>query len=82
MLNVATMTRSGMTTFGKLGPSTESYVQNLADVACSTGFADHGVWLRVAKQLLSCALVRGRGIAFRHYCKIIVMVLLCHSSEC
>ena len=30
-----------------------------------------GVWLRVAKQFLSCALVRGRGVVFRHYYKSI-----------
>ena len=46
-----------MTTFGKLGPSGESYLRSLADVACSTGFVDRGVWLRVAKQFLS----RGSG---------------------
>ena len=39
---------------------------SLTDVACSTVFVDRGVWLRIAKQFLSCALVRGRGIAFRH----------------
>ena len=27
--------------------------------------------LRVAKQFLSCALVRGRGVVFRHYYKSI-----------
>ena len=46
-------------------------MKSLADAACSTGFVDHGVWLRVAKQFLSCALVRGRGVVFRHYCKSI-----------
>ena len=30
-----------------------------------------GLTLRVAKQFLSCALVRGRGIVFRHYYKSI-----------
>ena len=30
-----------------------------------------GVWLRVAKQFLSCPLVRGRGVVFRHYYKSI-----------
>ena len=55
-----------MTTFGKLGPSAESYLKKLADVACSTGCVHRGV-LRIAKQCLSCALVRGRGIVFRHY---------------
>jgi hypothetical protein len=54
-----------MSTFGKLGP--EGYLQNLASVACSTGVVDRGVWLRIARQYLSCALVRGRGIAFRHF---------------
>ena len=56
-----------MNTFGKLGPSAESYLKSLADVASSTGCVDRGVWLRIAKQYLSCALVRGRGVVFRHY---------------
>ena len=56
-----------MTTFGKLGPSAESYLKSLADVACSTGCVYRGVWLRIAKQHWSCALVRGRGIVFRHW---------------
>ena len=60
-----------MTTFCKIGPSAESYLQRLAYVACSTGFADRGVRLRVAKQFLSCALIRGRGVVIRHYYKII-----------
>ena len=41
-------------------------LKSLADVACSTGVVDRGVWLRVAKQFLSCALVRVRGVGFRH----------------
>ena len=60
-----------MTTFGKLGPSAESYLQRLADAACSIGFVDRGVWLRITKQFLSCALVRGRGVVFRRYYKSI-----------
>ena len=32
-----------MNSFGKLRPSAESYLQSLADVACSTGFVDR-VW--------------------------------------
>ena len=60
-----------MTTVGQLGPSAESYLKSLADVACSTGCVDRGVWLRIAKQYSSCALVRGRGIVFRHYYKSI-----------
>ena len=56
-----------MTTFGKFGPSAESYLKKLADVAYSTGCVDRGVWLRIAKQHLSCALVQGRGIVFLHY---------------
>ena len=42
-------------------------------VACSTGFVDRGVWLRVAKQFLSCALVRGRGVVsslLQEYCEV------------
>ena len=46
-------------------------MQGLADVACSAGFVDRGVWLRIAKQFLNCALVRGRGVVFRHYYKSI-----------
>jgi len=56
-----------MTTFGKLGPSAQGFLQSLADVACSTGVVDRGLWLRIAMQYLSCALVRGRGIVFRRY---------------
>ena len=49
-------------------------VQRVDTVACSTGFVDRGVWLRAAKQFLSCALVVhhwGRGVVFRHYYKSI-----------
>jgi hypothetical protein len=56
-----------MSTFGKLGPAAEGYLQNLASVACSTGVVDRGVWLRISRQYLSFALVRGRGIVLRHY---------------
>ena len=56
VLNGATRIPLVMTTLGKLGPSAEKYLQNSADVACSTGFVDLGVWLQIAKQLLSCAL--------------------------
>ena len=55
------------TTFGKLGPSLQGFLQSLADFACSTGVVDRGSWLRIAQQYLSCALVRGRGIVFRDY---------------
>ena len=67
VLNGATMILLVMSTFGRLGPSAESYLKKLADVACSTGCVDRGVWLRIAKQYSSCALVRGRGIVFRYY---------------
>ena len=60
-----------LTTFGKRGPSAKAYLQTLADVACSTGVVDRGLWLRIAKQFLSCALVRGHDIVFRHYYKSI-----------
>ena len=56
-----------VTTFGKLGPSAQGFLQSLADVACSTCVADRGSWLRIVQQCLSCALVRGRGIVFRCY---------------
>ena len=57
--NDGNMVPSVMTTFAKLGPFAEAYLQSLADVACSTGVVDRGFWLRIAKQFLSCALVRG-----------------------
>ena len=41
------------------------------DGACSTGFVDRGVWLRIAKQFLSCSSVRGRGTVFHNYYKSI-----------
>ena len=66
---VMTMIPLVMTTFDKLGPSAESYLKSLADVACSTGSVDRGVWLR--SSFLSCALVRGRSVVFRHYYKCI-----------
>jgi hypothetical protein len=56
-----------MSTLAKLGPAAEGCWQNLATVACWTGVVDHGVWLRVSRPYLSCALVRGRGIVSRHY---------------
>ena len=55
-----------MSTFGKMGPSAQGFLQSLADVACCTGVEYRGMWLRIAQQYLSCALVRGRGIVFRH----------------
>ena len=55
--------------FVKYGAS--PMIVSLADVACSTDFVDRGVWLRVAKQFLSCASVLGRRVVFRHYYKSI-----------
>ena len=60
-----------MTTFGKLGPSAVAYLNYLADVACSVGLVDRGVWIRIAKQYLRCALVKGRGVVFLQYYKSI-----------
>jgi hypothetical protein len=67
VLNGATMVPLGMSTFRKLGPDAEGYLQNLATVANSTGGVDRGVWLSISRQYLSFALVRGRRIVFRHY---------------
>jgi hypothetical protein len=67
MLNDASMVPIVMFTFGKLGPAVRGYLQNLATVAFSTGVVDHGEWLRISRQYLSCARVRGCGIASRHY---------------
>jgi hypothetical protein len=66
VLNGATMVPLVMTSFGKLRPAAEGFLHNLATIACSTGI-DRGMWLRIARQYLSCALVRGRGVVFRHY---------------
>ena len=44
------------------GTSAHGFLQSLADVACSTGVVDRGLWLRIARQYLSCALDRVRGI--------------------
>ena len=43
-----------------------------ADVACSTGVVDRGMWLRKTMQYLSCTVVRGRSIVFHHYYQSIV----------
>ena len=67
VLNGATMVPLVVTTFGKMGPSAQGFLQSSADVACSTGVVDRGSWLRIAQQYLSCALVPGRGIVFRYY---------------
>jgi hypothetical protein len=53
-----------MTSFGKVGPAAENYLQSLAIIACSTGVVDRGMWLRIARQYLSCASVRCRGVVF------------------
>jgi hypothetical protein len=67
VLDGATMVPLVMSTFGKLGPAAEGYLQNLASVACSTGVVGRDVWLHISRQYLSCALVRCRGIVFRHF---------------
>jgi hypothetical protein len=85
----ASMVPVVVSTFGKLGPGADGYVQNLATVACSTGVIDRGMSLRISQQNLSCALVRGRGNVFRHYYRSLakvpgrtfVMVQLCHSND-
>jgi hypothetical protein len=67
VLNGGTMVPLVLSTFGKLGPAAEGYLQSLASVACSTDVVDRVVWLPISRQYLSCALVRGHGIDFRHY---------------
>ena len=66
VLNGATMFPLVVTTFGKLGPVAQGFLQSLPDVACSTGVVDHGSWLRISQYLI-CLLVRGRGFVFRYY---------------
>ena len=67
VLNGAVTVPLVMTTFGKLGPSAQGFLQILTDGTSSTGVVDRGLWLRIAMQYLSCTLVRGRGIVFRRY---------------
>jgi hypothetical protein len=89
VLNGATMVTLVMSTFGKLGTAAEGYLQNLATVACSTGVAHRGVWLRISIQYSSCALVSGRGIFLDTTTVVLqkvlgrsfVMVQLCHSND-
>jgi hypothetical protein len=66
-------------------------LQNLAPVACSTGVVDRGVWLRISRQYLSCALFLFVVVALcfaittevwlKVLERIFVMALLCHSSD-
>ena len=65
--NGATTVPVVMSTSGKLGPAAEGFLKNLATVACSIGVVDRGVWLRISRQYISCAIVRGHGIVFRHH---------------
>ena len=61
-----------LTPSGELGPAAEAYLQSVAIVACFAGYFGRGVLLRIAKHLLGCALVRGRGNVFPIYHKSIV----------
>ena len=54
VLNGAAMVPLMVTTFGKLGPSAQGFLQSLADVACSTCVVYRGSWLRIAQQYLCC----------------------------
>lgn len=63
------MVPSVMATFGTLGPSSDAYLQSLADVSRFTGVAERGICLTMAKQILSSAFVRRRSIEFRQSCK-------------
>jgi hypothetical protein len=49
----------------------EGHFHSLAYVVCCNGMGVCVLWIRIAKQCLNCALVRGRGIVFRQYCKSI-----------
>ena len=77
-------------TFDKLSPSAQGFLKSLSDVACSAGVVDRGSWLRIAQQYLSCALVRGLALCsatILRVClkvleKTVVVVLVCHSSQC
>jgi hypothetical protein len=64
ILNGATMIPLVITSFGRLGPAA-GYLPSLATIACSTAVRC-GMWLRGARQHLSCAFVRGRGVEFPH----------------
>ena len=49
-----------VSTFGKMGPSAQGFLLSLAE--SFTGVVDRCLWLRLAQQYLSCAVVRGHGI--------------------
>ena len=55
----------------EIGTSAEACLCSLVGVACSTGVVDCGLWLRISKQFLSCALVRRREVVFVHCYKSI-----------
>ena len=59
-----TMVPLAMSTFGKLGPAAEGYLQTLANVACSTGAVLTVVFGYVC--LDRCLAARWRGFVFRH----------------
>ena len=65
--NGATMVPLVVATFCKLDPSAQGCLQSSADVAGSSVVVGRGLWLRIARQYFSCALVRERGIVCRHY---------------
>jgi hypothetical protein len=57
VLNGVTVVQLVMSAFGKRIPAAEGHLQIFPTVACSTGVVDRGVWLRISRQYLSCALV-------------------------
>jgi hypothetical protein len=70
-----------MTTFGKLGVAGETHLQDLDSVARSTGRLDKGVWLHIARQYQTCALVQGCSVEFRHYsCSVLLKQCQLHQG--
>ena len=67
------MVRLLMYAFGKLGPSAQGFLQSLADVACSTGVVDRGLWLRIAQQVVLC--FGGVALSFVTTIRILLKVL-------
>lgn len=56
VLKGAAMGSLVMNTFSKFSPA-QGFLRCLADVACSNGAVDRDLWLSIALQCFSCALV-------------------------
>jgi hypothetical protein len=56
-----------MTANGEEGRAAEKYSQDVPSVACFTCAVDRAACLHIARQCLSCALLRGHEVLLRQY---------------